>query len=199
MKKISAKQMEIYRFITDFSQESGYPPSVREICSAVGLRSPSTVHSHLKSLSEAGMIVKDEHKTRAINVNGPNSPSSKPAGIPIMGYVAAGQPILAVENIEGYLDYEAADAQDCFALRVRGDSMINAGILDGDYLLVRQQNSASNGDIVVALIDNEEATVKRFFKETGRVRLQPENDSMEPIYAENVSIAGKVIGLFRTM
>jgi len=196
MKKLSAKQMEIYRFITEFSQESGYPPSVREICAAVGLRSPSTVHSHLKALQQAGMIVKDEHKTRAINVNGPNSPAAGTPGVPILGYVAAGQPILAVENIEGYVSYDAPGYEDCFALRVRGDSMVNAGILEGDLIVVRQQPSADNGQIVVAMIEDE-ATVKRLKKTDGRIWLLPENPRYAPIDGTHCEILGLVKAVIR--
>ena len=194
MKRLSEKQMEIYRFIADFSQDTGYPPSVREICAAVGLRSPSTVHSHLKTLQRAGMIVKDEHKTRAINVNGPNSPAS---GIPILGYVAAGQPILAVENIEGYLELDMGGAQqDCFALRVRGESMIGAGIMDGDLVVVRRQPTAENGQIVVALIEDE-ATVKRFKRGGGQLWLMPENPNYSPIDGSQCQILGRVRAVVR--
>ena len=194
MKRLSEKQMEIYRFIADFSQDTGYPPSVREICAAVGLRSPSTVHSHLKTLQKAGMICKDEHKTRAINVNGPNSPAT---GIPILGYVAAGQPILAVENIEGYLDYEMDGMQhDCFALRVQGDSMTGAGILSGDLVVVRRQQTADNGQIVVALIDDE-ATVKRLKRGGGEVWLLPENPLYSPIDGSECQIMGLVRAVVR--
>jgi repressor LexA len=196
MKRLSAKQTEIYNFIADFAQEEGYPPSVREICAAVGLRSPSTVHSHLKALQQAGMIVKNEHKTRAINVNGPNSPSM-PQGIPILGYVAAGQPILAEQNIEGYLSYDMGNtADDCFALRVKGESMINAGILDGDLVVVKSQHTAENGQIVVAMIDGE-ATVKRLKRGASQIWLMPENPDYDPIDGTRSQILGTVRAVVR--
>ncbi len=200
---LGTKQKQILDYIKENLRSKGYPPSVREIGKAVGLSSSSTVHTHLNKLEALGHIKRDPTKPRAIDVLD-EAPWRQKTVIPVphVGLVTAGQPILAVENIEETypLPAELIGSEDSvFMLSVKGDSMINAGILDGDYLLVRQQSSASNGDIVVALIDNEEATVKRFFKETGRIRLQPENDSMEPIYAKNVSIAGKVIGLFRSM
>lgn len=200
---LSAKQKQILSYIKENLRAKGYPPSVREIGEAVGLSSSSTVHSHLTKLESLGFIKRDPTKPRAIDVLDEAPWRQKTIiPVPLVGLVTAGQPILAVENVEETypLPAELVGSEDSvFMLAVKGESMINAGILDGDYLLVRQQSNASNGDIVVALIDNEEATVKRFFKEKGRIRLQPENDSMEPIYAENVSIAGKVIGLFRNM
>ena len=200
---LSTKQKQILDYIKENLRAKGYPPSVREIGEAVGLSSSSTVHSHLTKLESLGYIKRDPTKPRAINVLDEAPWRDKTViPVPLVGIVTAGQPILAVENIEETypLPAELIGSEDnVFMLTVKGDSMINAGILDGDYLLVRQQNNASNGEIVVALIDNEEATVKRFFKEARRIRLQPENDSMEPIYAENVSIAGKVIGLFRSI
>jgi repressor LexA len=200
---LSTKQKQILDYIKENLRAKGYPPSVREIGEAVGLSSSSTVHSHLTKLESLGYIKRDPTKPRAIDVLDEAPWRHKTViPVPLVGIVSAGQPILAIENIEETypLPAELIGSEDnIFMLTVKGDSMINAGILDGDYLLVRQQNNASNGDIVVALIDNEEATVKRFFKEARRIRLQPENDSMEPIYAENVSIAGKVIGLFRSM
>jgi repressor LexA len=200
---LSAKQKQILSYIKENLRAKGYPPSVREIGEAVGLSSSSTVHSHLTKLEALGFIKRDPTKPRAIDVIDEAPWRQKTVvPVPLVGVVTAGQPILAVENIEETYPLPAeliGREEDVFMLSVKGDSMINAGILDGDYLLVRQQSNASNGDIVVALIENEEATVKRFFKEPGRIRLQPENDSMKPIYAENVSIAGKVIGLFRSM
>lgn len=200
---LNTRQKQILDYIKENLRAKGYPPSVREIGEAVGLSSSSTVHSHLNKLESLGFIKRDPTKPRAIDVLD-EAPWRQKTVIPVslVGLVTAGQPILAVENIEETypLPAELVGSEDSvFMLSVKGDSMINAGILDGDYLLIRQQDNASNGDIVVALIDNEEATVKRFFKEARRIRLQPENDSMEPIYAENVSIIGKVIGLFRSM
>ncbi|MEN6412667.1 MAG: transcriptional repressor LexA [Veillonellales bacterium] len=200
---ISAKQQQILSYIKENVRAKGYPPSVREIGHAVGLSSSSTVHSHLNKLESLGYIKRDPTKPRAINVLEEAPWRQKTViPVPLVGLVTAGQPILAVENIEETYPLPAeliGREEDVFMLSVKGDSMINAGILDGDYLLVRRQDNANNGDIVVALIDNEEATVKRFFKEARRIRLQPENDAMEPIYSENVSIAGKVIGLFRNI
>ncbi|MBP2664520.1 MAG: lexA 3 [Firmicutes bacterium] len=200
---LNKRQKQILDYIRENLRAKGYPPSVREIGEAVGLSSSSTVHSYLTKLESLGYIKRDPTKPRAIDVLDEASWRQKTViPVPLVGLVTAGQPILAIENVEETypLPAELIGSEDnVFMLSVKGESMINAGILDGDYLLVRQQNNASNGDIVVALIDNEEATVKRFFKENGRIRLQPENNSMEPIYAENVSIAGKVIGLFRSM
>lgn len=200
---LNKRQKQILDYIKENLRAKGYPPSVREIGEAVGLSSSSTVHSYLNQLESLGYIKRDPTKPRAIDVLDEAAWRQKTViPVPHVGIVTAGQPILAVENIEETypLPAELVGSEDnVFMLSVKGESMINAGILDGDYLLVRQQNKANNGDIVVALIDNEEATVKRFFKESGRIRLQPENDSMEPIYAENVTIAGKVIGLFRSM
>lgn len=200
---ISTKQKQILSYIKENLRAKGYPPSVREIGQAVGLSSSSTVHSHLNKLESLGYIKRDPAKPRAIDVLDEAPWRQKTViPVPLVGLVTAGQPILAVENIEETYPLPAeliGREEDVFMLSVKGESMINAGILDGDYLLVRRQDNANNGDIVVALIDNEEATVKRFFKEARRIRLQPENDAMEPIYAENVSIAGKVVGLFRSM
>lgn len=200
---LSAKQKLILSCIKENLRSKGYPPSVREIGEAVGLSSSSTVHSHLTKLESLGYIKRDPTKPRAIDVLDEAPWRQKTLiPVPLVGTVTAGQPILAVENIEETfpLPAELVGSEDnVFMLSVQGDSMVKAGILNGDYILVRQQRDARNGDIIVALIDNEEATVKRFFKESGRIRLQPENDSIEPIYAQNVSIAGKVIGLFRSM
>ena len=190
MGRTSNKREEILRFLTQFVAENGYAPSVREICAAVGLQSTATVHYHLGALREAGLIEMDDMKKRAITL-----PDAHRADrIPVVGVVTAGVPILAVENIEGYIPWEGEAG--CFALRVRGDSMIGAGILDGDKVVVRPQQTATNGEIVVAMIDDE-ATVKRIFFEKKRVRLQPENRYMEPIYADSVQVLGKVTALFR--
>lgn len=200
---LSVKQNQILNYIKENLRAKGYPPSVREIGEAVGLSSSSTVHSHLTKLESLGYIRRDPTKPRAIDVLDEAQWRQKTViPVPLVGMVTAGQPILAIENIEETYPLPAellGSEDDVFMLSVKGDSMINAGILDGDYILVRQQSNANNGDIIVALIDDEEATVKRFYKEAGRIRLQPENDLMEPIYAEQVAIVGKVVGLFRSM
>jgi len=197
---LSSRQLAILNFIKKELQKKGYPPSVREIGEAVGLSSSSTVHGHLAHLEEKGYIRRDPTKPRAIEVlDGTSGFARKEiVNVPIVGKVTAGQPILAVENIEDTfpLPVDFVNNDNVFILSVRGDSMINAGILDGDYVLVRQQPHAKNGDIVVALIEDE-ATVKTFYKEKDYVRLQPENDSMEPIYTTDVKVLGKVIGVFR--
>ena len=193
MGRTSNKREEILRFLTQFVAENGYAPSVREICAAVGLQSTATVHYHLGALRKAGLIEMDDMKKRAITL-----PDAHRADrIPVVGVVTAGVPILAVENIEGYIPWEGEAG--CFALRVRGDSMIGAGILDGDKVVVRPQQTATNGEIVVAMIDGfeSEATVKTFYRENGHVRLQPENHTMSPIIVEDVRIMGKVKGVFR--
>ena len=198
---LTARQKQILAYIKDTLRAKGYPPSVREIGAAVDLRSSSTVHSHLTKLEEMGFLRRDPTKPRALEVLGETSWRQEDfVSVPLVGRVTAGQPILAVENIEETYPLPSSligSNEDVFMLTVQGESMINAGILDGDYVLVRRQSSANNNDIVVALIDKEEATVKRFFKEKDRIRLQPENDSMSPIYSRNVSILGKVIGVFR--
>lgn len=199
---LGAKQQEILAVIQQSIKQRGYPPSVREIGEAVGLKSPSTVHAHLNKLEQSGAIRRESDKNRAIDVVGASSlRNAAMVSVPLVGRVTAGQPILAVENIEETypLPADLVGDENVFMLKVQGESMIQAGILDGDYILVRDQASARNGDIVVALIDEEEATVKRFFHEKTRIRLQPENDRMEPIYSENVSILGKVIGVYRKM
>lgn len=197
---LSSRQKEIFRYIKDTLRAKGYPPSVREIGEAVGLSSSSTVHSHLAKLEELGLIRRDPTKPRAIDVL-EETPWRQKAmtPVPLVGRVTAGQPILAVENIEETypLPTELVGDANVFMLAVRGDSMVNAGILDGDFVLVRDQETARNGEIVVALVDDEEATVKRFFRESDHIRLQPENDYMDPILSRNVSILGKVIGVFR--
>ena len=198
---LTTRQKQILAYIKDMLRTKGYPPSVREIGTAVGLRSSSTVHSHLTKLEEIGFLRRDPTKPRAIEVLGEASWRQENfVPVPLVGRVAAGQPLLAIENIEETYPLPTSligNNEDVFMLTVQGESMINAGILDGDYVLVRKQKSANNNDIVVALINNEEATVKRFFKEKDRIRLQPENDGMSPIYSRNVSILGKVIGVFR--
>lgn len=200
--KISAKQREILEYIKSEILGKGYPPSVREICDAVQLKSTSSVHSHLESLERNGYIRRDPTKPRAIEIMDDvfNLVRREVVNVPLVGTVAAGQPLLAEENIEGYfpIPVEMLPNKETFMLRVKGDSMINAGIFDGDRVIIQQQSHAENGEIVVALIDDS-ATVKRFFKEEGRYRLQPENDAMEPIYVEEVQILGKVVGLFRLM
>ena len=200
---LNAKQKLIFDYIKENLRAKGYPPSVREIGQAVGLRSSSTVHGYLTKLESMGYIKRDPTKPRAIDVLDEAPWRNKVMiPVPLVGTVTAGQPILAIENIEETYPLPAdlvGSDDNVFMLTVKGESMINAGILNSDYILVRKQQNASNGDIVVALSDDEEATVKRFYKESNRYRLQPENDSMEPIYAENVSIIGKVIGLLRIM
>ncbi|NLY67675.1 MAG: transcriptional repressor LexA [Tissierellia bacterium] len=199
---LSQNQIKILNFIKDQIQLKGYPPSVREICKGVNLKSTSTVHRHLEKLESKGYIRKDPTKPRAIEVldksDDTSLPIKKTVDIPIVGRVTAGEPILAVEHIEDTfpIPAEMAERGSLFMLKVQGDSMINAGILNGDYVIVKQQNDAINGDIVVALLDNE-ATVKRFYKEKDHIRLQPENDAMSPIITDNAIILGKVIGLYR--
>jgi len=200
---LSLRQTKILEFIKQEIRKKGYPPAVREIGEAVGLLSSSTVHGHLQTLEDKGYIRRDPTKPRAIEILDSSSDileAKKVVHIPIVGRVTAGQPILAVENIEGTfpLPVDLVRQDNVFMLKVQGESMIGAGILDGDLIIVRQQNEARNGEIVVALI-GDEATVKRFFKERTLIRLQPENPSMEPIYSQDVSILGKVVGVFRTL
>lgn len=181
--------------------EKGYPPSVREIGKAVGLKSSSTVHGYLARLEEAGLIKRDPTKPRAIDILD-EKPWDKTVKVPLVGAVTAGVPILAEENIEDVFSFPQGligTRDDAFMLRVQGESMINAGIFDGDYILVRQQDTANDNDIVVALVNDNTATVKRFFREKDCIRLQPENDTMEPFYEKNVAILGKVIGVYRQM
>ena len=192
----------ILDFIREQISENGFPPSVREICEAVGLKSTSTVHGHLKRLEKQGILKRDSMKPRAMAVikNSLTDNKDLVRMIPLLGPVAAGSPILAEESISEMLpipEFMLKDGQH-FALLVRGDSMIQAGILNGDYLIVRQQNNAINGDIVVAML-NGDATVKRFFKEKGHFRLQPENDAMQPIIVRDVDILGKVISVYRSL
>ena len=213
--KLGKRQIAIYDFIRTYTDEHGYPPSVREIGAAVGLASPSTVHMHLKVLEESGLIKRDSKKPRTIEVmddRADKDDSQQPLAkvtedvasnvirLPLVGRVAAGVPILAEQNVEETLALPTSVVGDAssFVLRVRGESMINAGIFDGDYIVVKEQHDAHNGEIVVALIDDS-ATVKTFYRERDRVRLQPENDSMEPIYVENPVILGRVTALVRSI
>ena len=193
MKPLTKCQQKIYDFLKDRSQY-GIPPSVREICAATGLKSTSTVHAHLKALENLGYISRDAGLNRAIHIEG----CEQTAQVPILGKVTAGLPILAVEEIQGYLPITASQqrGRELFALTVQGESMKNAGILDGDYVVVERTPTARDGDIVVALIEDE-ATVKRLYRETDCVRLQPENDAFEPIYAKEVIILGKVVSVVR--
>jgi len=198
---LNDRQQKILQFIKSFLLEKGYPPAVREIGKAVGLKSSSTVHGHLAKLEAMGIIKRDPTKPRAIDIL-EAKPWSKTISVPLVGQVTAGIPIFAEENIEDVFSFPQGllGTQDkTFMLRVQGESMINAGIFDGDYIMVREQDTANDNDVVVALIDNENATVKRFFKEKDCIRLQPENDTMEPFYEKNVSILGKVIGVYRQM
>ena len=198
--KITQKQQEILDFIKSDILSKGYPPAVRDICVAVNLKSTSSVHSHLESLEKNGYIRRDPTKPRAIEIMDEDfyMLRHEMINVPLVGTVAAGQPILAAENIESYfpIPSEYVPNADTFMLKVKGDSMVNAGIFNGDQIMVQQQSTASNGDIVVALID-EEATVKTFYKEEGHYRLQPENDTMKPIIVDEVTILGKVFGVFR--
>ena len=200
--KISRKQQEILDYLKEEILSKGYPPTVREICEKVGLRSTSSVHSHLNTLERNGYIRRDPTKPRAIEIcdDSFQMVRTEMASLPIVGNVAAGQPILAQENIENYFPVpaEIVPSGDSFALRVRGDSMINVGIFNGDLLFVNSCNTAKNGEIVVALVEDE-ATVKTFYKENGYIRLQPENDTMDPIIVDHCVILGKVFGVFRTM
>ena len=197
---LSSKQIEILEYIKKNILEKGFPPSVRDICEAVGLSSTSSVHSQLANLEKKGFIRRDTFKSRSIEIVDDDFQLARRevVNVPMIGTITAGQPILAVENINDYFPIPAELMPNAvtFMLKVKGDSMINAGILDGDEIIVRQQNYADNGDYVVALIDDS-VTVKTFYKEKDHVRLQPENDSMEPLIFDNVEILGKVIGVFR--
>ncbi len=198
--KITPKQQEILDFIKSEILNKGYPPTVRDICEAVHLKSTSSVHSHLETLEKNGYIRRDPTKPRAIEIMDDSFyvVRREVVNVPMVGTVAAGQPILAAENIQSYFPVPAEyiPNADTFMLKVKGNSMMNAGIYDGDQILVQQQTSAENGDIVVALVDDS-ATVKTFYKENGHYRLQPENDSMSPIIIDEVTILGKVFGVFR--
>ena len=202
MKDLTDRQKEIFQFIKRSVNDKGYPPSVREIGNAVGLQSSSTVHGHLAKLETKGYIKRDPTKPRAIEiVQADSSNETAVIHVPVLGKVTAGLPITAVENVEEYFPlpehFTANHNSEIFLLNVVGDSMIEAGIHDGDRVIVRKQNIAHNGEIIVAMTEDDEATVKRFYKEKGYYRLQPENATMEPIYLDNVSVLGKVVGLFR--
>jgi repressor LexA len=210
---LTDRQQEIWGFLVEYVDRHGYPPTVREIGEAVGLASPSTVHAHLANLERAGLLKRDPTKPRALELVGhrrqaPAEPAQPVRGIhtlPLVGQVAAGGPLLAEDNIEDYvaIPEPLARGGEEFLLRVKGDSMVNAGILDGDLLVVRRQQDARNGEIVVALAGEDEsadeATVKTFYREDGRIRLQPENDALEPIYASHVRVLGRVVGVLRTL
>ena len=197
MRSSHENQQRILDFIKAEIEDKGYPPSVREICAAVGLRSTSTVHAHLNHLEQQGLIRRDSTKPRALEVL--DGSQSRGRSVPLVGRVTAGQPILAVENIEEYLSLPQSVLGQgrMFALRVEGESMIDAGIMDGDIVILRQQDTAENGEIVVAMTPDDEATVKRIFYEDNRVRLQPENPTMQPIYADTVTVLGKLTALIR--
>ena len=208
---LTDRQQAIWDFVVEYVDRQGYPPTVREIGDAVGLASPSTVHAHLANLERAGLLRRDPTKPRALELTGrQRATRAEPAGrehavhvLPLVGQIAAGGPLLAEQNVEDRLAVPEplASGGEEFLLRVKGDSMTGAGILEGDYVVVRRQADARNGEIVVALVGDDEsadeATVKRFFREDGRVRLQPENDALEPIYAAHVQVLGKVTGVFR--
>ncbi len=198
--KITKKQEEILKYIKEQILDKGYPPAVRDICAAVDLKSTSSVHAHLETLEKNGYIRRDPTKPRAIEILDEdfNLTRREIANIPLVGNVAAGTPILAEQNIENYfpMPVDMAPNAQCFALKVKGESMINIGINDGDYVFVAQTNTANNGDLVVALVEDG-ATVKNFYKENGHIRLQPQNDSMEPIILDTCRILGKVFGVFR--
>lgn len=199
MSELKDKQLLIYEFLKDFTSQKGYPPTVREICKAVGLKSTSSVHGHLKQLEKEGLIKRDPTKPRALEIVD-SVIKKEMINVPIIGKVTAGLPILANENIEDSfplpLDYVKHN-NDLFMLKVSGSSMIKAGILDGDLAIIEKTQTASNGDKIVALIENE-ATLKTFYRENDHIRLQPENDEMEPIIIDNCSILGKLIGIYRT-
>ena len=201
MKDLTKRQREIFDYISRYLAKHGYPPTVREIGKAVGLHSSSTVHAHLAKLEKLGVLKRDPSKPRAIEVMVERAKRAvRPTGLPLVGQVAAGEPIIAEENVEDYLqvpDVIGGEAGD-YILKVRGESMKDVGILEGDYVVVRKAEDARNGEIVVALIDGE-ATVKRFFRERDHVRLQPENEAMEPIVTREAAIVGKVVGVFRSI
>ena len=206
---VTERQRAILDYLREFVDEHGYPPTVREIGEAVGLRSPSTVHAHLAQLERAGLLRRDPTKPRALELTDRRRESADARSdvhkLPLVGEIAAGGPLLAEQNVEDYLRVPEPLSRggEEFLLRVKGDSMVNAGILEGDMVVVRREQTAQDGEIVVALAGQdetaEEATVKRFFREKGRVRLQPENDALEPIYADHVEVLGVVTGVFRTL
>jgi repressor LexA len=197
--KLTKRQQEIFEFIKQYSGRHGYPPTVRDIGKAIGLTSSSTVHAHLANLEKLGLVRRDPTKPRALELLGEAARKlTGPAGLPVVGRVAAGSPILAEENIEDYVEVPpiAGGEDGEYVLRVRGESMKDAGILDGDYVIVHRQETADNGEIVVALV-GEEATVKRYFRESDHIRLQPENSTMEPIRTREAAVLGKVVGVCR--
>jgi repressor LexA len=205
--ELTGRQREIWSFLVDYIDGHGYPPTVREIGEAVGLASPSTVHAHLANLERAGLLRRDPTKPRALELTGrererSGASEARLPKLPLLGQIAAGAPLLAEENVEDEIAVPETLRGD-FLLRVKGDSMINVGILDGDVVVVRRAEEARNGEIVVALVGDDEsadeATVKTFYRENGRVRLQPENDALEPIYGRHVQILGKVVGVFREL
>jgi repressor LexA len=202
--ELTGRQQEIWQFLVDYVDRLGYPPTVREIGEAVGLASPSTVHAHLANLERAGLLRRDPTKPRALELIGREHPASTATlpKLPLLGQIAAGGPLLAEQNVEDELAVPETLRGD-FLLRVKGESMIEAGILDGDIVVVRRAQDARNGDIVVALAGDDEsadeATVKTFYKEKGRIRLQPENSALDPIYADYVQVLGKVVGVFREL
>ena len=214
---LSKRQSEIFDFVVKYADKHGYPPTVREIGEAVGLASPSTVHAHLANLERAGYLKRDPTKPRALEVVGRGRtpaamraparviPTAEPHRLPLVGEIAAGGPLLAEQNIEDYVGVPEplSSGGDEFLLRVKGESMIDAGILPGDYVVVQRQQTARDGEIVVALAGDDEAadeaTVKRFFRENGRIRLQPENSALEPLFPDHVQILGKVTGVFRSL
>ena len=205
---LTGRQQEIWEYLVGYVERHGYPPTVREIGQAVGLASPSTVHAHLANLERAGLLRRDPTKPRALELLGGRRREPAPdesRKLPLLGQIAAGGPLLAEQNIEDYLAVPEPLSRggEEFLLRVKGDSMVNAGILDGDFVVVQRGQEARNGQIVVALAGDDEsadeATVKRFFREDGRVRLQPENDALEPIYAAHVQVLGKVVGVLRVL
>ncbi len=202
MKKsdLTPRERQVYEFILNAIKNEGYSPSVRDICNALDLKSTSTVHTYLARLEEKGMIQKDAGKSRTLRVDNGSSQSGSTVRVPILGKVAAGMPILAVENYDGYIDFPRPSSRltsnDMFALRVQGESMIEAGILDGDLIVVEKCNTANDGEIIVALV-GDEATVKTFYREDNRFRLQPENSTMEPIYTRELIVLGKVVASMR--
>jgi repressor LexA len=196
---LTKRQQEIFEFVKRYVGEHGYPPTVRDIGKAIGLTSSSTVHAHLANLEKLGLLKRDPTKPRALEVLVDKARSAvSPGGLPLVGQVAAGSPVLADENIEEYVPVPgiAGGDEGEFVLKVKGDSMVNAGILEGDHVIVRKQDTAENGEIVVALV-GDEATVKRFFREQEHVRLQPENETMEPILTRDVKLLGRVVGVCR--
>jgi repressor LexA len=198
---LTKRQREIFDFVKSYGEEHGYPPTVRDIGKAIGLTSSSTVHAHLANLEKLGVLRRDPTKPRAIEVLVDKARAAvAPSGLPLVGQVAAGQPVLAEENIEEYVPVPqiAGGDEGEFVLRVKGDSMVGAGIFEGDYVVVRPQETAGDGEIVVALVEDE-ATVKRFFKEEDHVRLQPENDMLDPILSRDVQLLGRVVGVCRRL